>query len=96
MITKEKLKMYANKLMFDMNDEEYETLSNEFEIIEKYMDIIANIENISQVEPMTFPYELENVELRNDNESRNIELEDALSNAGSKKGREVRVPKVVD
>ena len=27
----EKLKDYANKLMFDMNDEEYKTLQDEFE-----------------------------------------------------------------
>ena len=96
MITKEKLKNYANKLMFDMKDEEYETLQKEFEVILKEMDLIGNIENISSVEPMTFPYELDSVELRNDEESRNIEIDDALRNAGSKKGREVRVPKVVD
>lgn len=96
MITKEKLKKYANKLMFDMEDEEYETLLKEFEIIEKQMDLIGNIENINNVEPMTFPFELDSVELRNDSESRYIEIEDALSNTGSKKGREIRVPKVVD
>ena len=55
-----------------------------------------NYENISDVEPMTFPFELDSVELRNDEDSRNIEIEDALSNTGSKKGREIRVPKVVD
>ena len=60
------------------------------------MDLIGNIENIESVEPMTFPFELDNVELRNDSDSRNIEIEDALSNTGSKKGREIRVPKVVD
>lgn len=96
MITKEKLKNYANKLMFDMNDEEYETLQKEFEVIIKEMDLIGNIENIGDVEPMTFPFELDSVELRNDEDSRNIEIEDALSNTGSKKGREIRVPKVVD
>ena len=96
MITKEKLKNYANKLMFDMNDEEYETLLKEFDVILKQMDLIGNIENISDVEPMTFPFELDSIELRNDSDSRNIEIEDALSNAGSKKGREIRVPKVVD
>jgi len=96
MITKEKLKNYANKLMFDMNDEEYETLQKEFEVIIKEMDLIGNIENIESVEPMTFPFELDSVELRNDIDSRNIEIEDALSNTGSKKGREIRVPKVVD
>ena len=96
MITKEKLKNYANKLMFDMEDSEYETLLKEFDVIEKQMDLIGNIENISSVEPMTFPFELEGIELRNDSESRYIEVEDALSNTGSKKGREIRVPKVVD
>ena len=96
MITKEKLRNYANKLMFDMNDEEYETLVKEFDVIEKYMDLIANIDNIGKVEPMTFPFELNNVELRNDKESRNISIEDALSNTGSKKGREICVPKVVE
>jgi len=96
MITKEKLKNYAGKLMFDMKDEEYETLLKEFDVILKQMDLIGNIENISEVEPMTFPFELDCVELRNDLESRNIEIEDALSNTGSKKGREICVPKVVD
>ena len=56
----------------------------------------GNIENINSVEPMTFPFELDGVELRNDSESRYIEIEDALSNTGRKKGREIRVPKVVD
>ncbi len=96
MITKEKLKNYASKLMFDMKDEEYETLLNEFDVILKQMDLIGDIDNISDVEPMTFPFELEDVELRNDFDSRNIEIEDALSNTGNKKGREIRVPKVVE
>ena len=96
MITKEKLKNYASKLMFDMKDEEYETLLKEFDIILKQMDLIGDIDNISDVEPMTFPFELEDVELRNDFDSRNIEIEDALSNTGNKKGREIRVPKVVE
>ena len=96
MITKEKLKNYSLNLMFDMDDAEYETLQKEFDVILKQMDLIGNIENISDVEPMTFPFELDSVELRNDEDSRNIEIEDALSNTGSKKGREIRVPKVVD
>ena len=96
MIEKEKLKDYAHKLMFDMNDEEYETLLNEFDVILKQMDLIGEINNISNVEPMTFPYELNDVELRDDSVSRNIEIEDALRNSGSVKGREVKVPKVVE
>lgn len=96
MIAKDKLKNYASKLMFDMNDVEYETLQKEFDVILKYMDLISNIDNISEVKPMTFPYELNDVQLRNDEESRSIEIEQALSNAKSKKGREISVPKVVE
>ncbi len=96
MVTKEKLKNYAGKLMFDMQDKEYETLLKEFDVILKQMELIGNIENISDIEPMTFPYDLEDVQLRDDSISRNIEIEDALSNTASKKGREIRVPKVVD
>ena len=54
MISKEQLKDYA-KLMFDMSDEEYETLQQEFDIIIKQMELISKIEKIEAVEPMTFP-----------------------------------------
>ena len=39
MIEKEKLKQYANKLMFDMDDSEYQTLQEEFDVILKQMDL---------------------------------------------------------
>ncbi len=96
MITKELLKDYANKLMFDMKDEEYQTLLKEFDVILKQMDLISNIEGINQVEPMTFPFELQDVELRKDENIRTITKEDALSNTDSKMGNEIRVPKVVE
>ena len=38
MITKDKLEDYAKKLMFEMNDEEYKTLEEEFEIIAELID----------------------------------------------------------
>ena len=96
MITKEKLKDYANKLMFDMNDEEYETLQKEFDVILKQMDLIGEIKEIEGLEPMTFPFELDNIELRIDEETRTINTEDAIKNADSKKGNEIKVPKVVE
>ena len=57
MITKELLKKYASKLMFDMKDEEYDTLQKEFDVMLKQMELIGKIEGIDEVEPMTFPYE---------------------------------------
>ena len=96
MISKEKLKDYANKLMFDMEENQYETLQNEFEVIQKQMDIIGQIEGLGNIEPMTFPFQLDKVELREDNRSRSIDNEDAFANCHQKKGRDVKVPRVVE
>lgn len=96
MITKEKLKSYANKLMFDMNDDEYETLLKEFDVIESQMDLVANLEGIDKVKPMTFPFTMEYVSLRDDSITRTVDYEDALSNAKDVKEREIKVPKVVE
>ena len=66
MIEKEKLQSYAKKLMFDMADEEYKTLQEEFETILKQMDLIGKIPNIFEVEPMSFPFKNNDATLRED------------------------------
>lgn len=96
MVTKEKLKSYANKLMFDMDDSEYGTLLKEFDIIEKQMDLVANLDGIKDISPMTFPFKMDYVKLRDDDNERNISIEEVLSNAKEVKGREIKVPKVVE
>ena len=96
MVTKDKLKKYANKLMFDMEDKEYETLLKEFEVIESQMELVANLDGIENVKPMTFPFDMDYVTLRCDNESRTIDYKDALSNALDTLDREIKVPKVVE
>ena len=96
MITKEKLKSYAGKLMFDMNDEEYETLAKEFDTVLMQFDLIGKIENINNVEPMTFPYLKEEVTLRDDSKSRVVDVDIAFSNCHGKKGDEIKVPRVVE
>lgn len=91
---KEELKELANKLMFDMNDEEYETLSKEFEFILTEMDKISLFENLSEVEPMIHPFPVD-VELRDDEPKDLLTTEEALSNAKEKIGYEIKIPKVV-
>ena len=59
MITKDTLEKLAKKLMFEMNDDEYKTLEDEFKIILKQMDFIDNIKDIDDVEAMTYPFDLE-------------------------------------
>lgn len=94
-ITIEKLKDYAGKLMFDMDEKEYETLKNEFNIILKQMELFDKFDNIKDVEPMTFPFPID-TQLREDVSKDNLEIEDVLKNAKEVIGREIRVPKVVE
>lgn len=95
-IKKENLKDYAKKLMFDMDESEYDTLLNEFDIILKQMDLIGNIKNINEVEPMSFPFIIDNKNLRPDTVTSSITVEEALSNVKEKVGNEIKVPKVVE
>ncbi|MGE5456447.1 MAG: Asp-tRNA(Asn)/Glu-tRNA(Gln) amidotransferase subunit GatC [Ignavibacteriales bacterium] len=95
MITKEKLKDYAGKLMFDMNDEEYDTLIKEFDIILKQMDLIGKIKDIDSVEPMTFPYDIYTNRLREDVAKDSLTKEEVFSNVKEAKYDQVKVPKVV-
>ena len=95
MIEKEKLKDYANKLMFDMDDSEYSVLQDEFETILKQMDLIGNIPNIESVSPMTFPFKNMDVSLREDEVEESVPIEELLQNCDDATETEVRVPKVV-
>jgi aspartyl/glutamyl-tRNA(Asn/Gln) amidotransferase C subunit len=97
MIEKEQLKEYAHKLMFDMDDAEYDTLQEEFAVIIKQMDIIAEIPNISNVEPMTFPFLLPaERKLREDEVGDYLTVGEVLANTKHQVNDQVKVPKVVE
>lgn len=91
---KEELKNLASKLMFDMKDEEYETLSKEFEFMLNEMNKIENYNNGKNIEPLFHPFEIE-VSLRKDETKDLITTNEALLNVKEKIGNEIKVPKVV-
>lgn len=93
---KETLVMLANKLMFTMNDSEYDTLLDEFDTIIKQMDLIGKIDGIENVEPMTYPIPLDDVVLREDEVVDELSIEDILQNSGSNLYNQVKLPKVVE
>lgn len=93
---KETLKMLASKLMFTMNEEEYDTLSEEFKVILKQMDLIGKIKDIKDVSPMIYPFELEEVTLREDVVIDELPIEEILLNSGSNLYNQVKLPKVVE
>lgn len=96
MIEKDKLKKYANLLMFDMDEEEYTTLQEEFDIFLKQMDLIGKIEGIDEYTPMTFPFKNEDVTLREDEVGDYLTTGEVLENAKHQVSDQVKVPKVVE
>lgn len=95
MIEVEKLKEYAHKLMFDMKEEEYQTLQEEFSTILKQMDLIGKIEGIGDVCPMTFPFPNPDASLREDEVGDYLTVGEVLENSKHQIDDQVKVPKVV-
>ena len=94
--TKEMIDNYADKLLIGLTEEERTMIQEEFDDIEKNMELINKIDGIKDVEPLSYPYEMEIDDLRSDDETdETIEIDTLLRNAGQIDGREVEVPKVV-
>lgn len=89
------LKDSANKLMFDMEDSQYDTLLEEFDTITKQMELIGQIKGVDDVEPMTFPFECKTTFLREDVPTNPLERDIALRNASDVVDGQIRLPKVV-
>ena len=93
--SKEILKNTAKTLMFEFTEEECELLFKEFEIITKQMKLIGDIEGVDQAERMTFPFEVTNDFLREDEPTSPMPKEEVLKNAPDVLNGQIRLPKVV-
>ena len=94
-IDKSLLKTAAHNLMFDMNEQQYDTLLAEFDIILRQMDLIGKIEGVDDVEPMVFPFEVKTTYLREDVVADELSFEDVLKNASDVKDGQIVLPKVI-
>ena len=88
MITRDVLDNLAKKLMFKMNDEEYKTLENEFDVILKQMEFIDKID--------AFELNLDDDYLREDVYKNEIDFNDMVINVKDYDDNRVKVPKVVE
>ena len=93
--TREMVNAYAEKLLIGLTEEENKMVLDEFEIIDKNIDIINEIEDIEKVEPMSWCLDDFEYELREDVVEDSIPVEELLQNCDDYVGNEVRVPKVV-
>lgn len=94
-ISIEELKKLANNLLFEMKEEEYKTLQEEFEVILSQMEVINQMEGTENVTPMTFPFIYETCGLREDVPGKVLSVEDVLKNASDVFDNQVRVKKVI-
>lgn len=94
--TKEMVDDYADKLLIGLTEEENKMVLDEFEIIDSNIDIINEIPNIENVEPMTHCLDNFEYELREDVPEESIAIEDLLANCDdSTVDGEVQVPRMV-
>ena len=93
--TKEMVDDYADKLLIGLTAEENKMVLDEFEIIDKNIDIINEIPNIKEVEPMSHCLDDFEYELREDVAEESVPIEELLQNCDDYNEREVQVPKVV-
>ena len=94
-ISIDELKDLAMRLKFDMNDDEYRTLQEEFEVILSQMELLGNIEGLDEVEPMTFPYTVYAKVVRDDEVGELMSYDEIFSNIKNSRFNQIRVPKVV-
>ena len=94
-ISKEVLQIAASKMMFEMSDAQYNSLIKELNVFLKQVDLIGQIPNIDDAEPMTFPFDVTTTYLREDVVEAPLTNEEALKNASDVKDGQIRLPKVV-
>ena len=95
MFTKEVVDDLANKLLIGLTEEENQMVLDEFEVIDKTINIINEIDGIENVEPMTHTLDDFEFELRDDVVEESVSIDDLLSNCDVHSAREIEVPKVV-
>lgn len=93
--TKEMVDKYAEDLLIGLTEEENKMVLDEFDIIDKNLNLVTKIEGIESVEPMTHCLDDFVCELRNDEVEESIPIEELLRNCDETDGDEVEVPKVV-
>lgn len=94
--TKEMVDDYADKLLIGLTEEENKMVLEEFEVIDANIDLINEIPNIQEVEPMSYCLDDFIYELREDVIEESVPIEEILQNCDDTEASEVKVPKVVE
>ena len=94
--TEEMVRDYADKLLIGLTDEETKMVLDEFDVIDKNIDLINEIPNIDSVEPMTHCLDRVIDHIREDEVGVSPSIDEILSNCDDNQADQVKVPKVVE
>ena len=86
---------FTKEMVNNYSDKENLNVLNEFDEIDRQIDLINEISGIEEVEPMTHCLDDFVYELREDVIEKSSSLEDILANSDQVIEREISVPKVV-
>lgn len=93
-LSKESFLKLANDIMFDLNEQEIDELTDEFDTLMQQMQLLDNIDT-SSVAEMVYPFEEETTYMREDEIENILTQEETLLNARNSKDGLLVVPKVV-
>lgn len=91
---REYFRTLAHHLMFDLSDEEADSIVKEFGTLESQMNLLDKVDT-ENVEEMVYPFEDETTFLRDDEVTNVISQEEAMSNVTKKIEGHFVLPKVV-
>lgn len=91
----DKLKICANKLLFDMEEKEFISYLEEFKDILYQMEIMGKDKSIDELEPLIFPIDVFTNSLREDIPSKTLDRKEGLKNAKNVVAGQIKISKVV-
>ncbi|NMB18833.1 MAG: Asp-tRNA(Asn)/Glu-tRNA(Gln) amidotransferase subunit GatC [Erysipelothrix sp.] len=89
------VKKLANTLMLELTEEEISKIEEKGDTFLHLVDVLKAIDT-KGVDPMTYPFEYERSNLREDEESHLLELDDVFKNAPRRKGDFFEIVQVID
>lgn len=95
-VDKALLKEAANLLLFDMSEEQYDTLLKEFAVTLRQMELIRKIPGIDDLEPLVYPFPITSDVMREDVPEEPLPVQDVLKNAGAKEAGQISLPRVIE
>ncbi len=94
--TKELINTYAENLMFRLDDDAISDVIKDLIALETRMEYLNKTIDLTNIEIMSHPFDLNEVNLREDESNTSLDIDFAFRNTKKVTAREIEVPRVVN